>query len=1689
MTLVLSITSISSTSIIYADDFSDEIEVMTEDEGAEEADITDDSEIDFDSEEDISINGDQIEDEEPEESQGEVTIEQEIPEEDESEVSFDDGVEESDVEAAGDSTQNTYGNFGYEEYNGGIRITDYTGTEDSVSVPAEINGKKVIVIAPEVFAWHNELKSITLPEGLESIGYRFIAGTRITSLTVPSTVTECDNNYGRHGITEGSSLETLIFADGTKTIPRCFCYKGDYGSYNYTLQHIEIPESVTEIGEKAFDGCAALEEIEIGKEISRVGNSAFQDCTGLKKVSFQKNDKTVITNVGKKLYPVTIGKQAFTNCAALTEVNLSVNINTIEPMAFSGCKELKELNLPEGLENIGYGFIANTGVISLTVPSTVIGGDNNYGREGIMEGSVLETLIFADGIKTIPGYFCYKGDYGSDNYTLQHIEIPESVTEIGEKAFDGCAALEEIEIGKEISRVGNSAFQECTGLKKVSFQKNDKMVITNAGKKLYPVTIGKQAFTNCAALTEVNLSVNINTIEPMAFSGCKELKELNLPEGLENIGYGFIANTGVISLTVPSTVIGGDNNYGREGIMEGSVLETLIFADGIKTIPGYFCYKGDYGSDNYTLQHIEIPESVTEIGEKAFDGCAALEEIEIGKEISRVGNSAFQECTGLKKVSFQKNDKMVITNAGKKLYPVTIGRQAFAGCTALTEVNLSVNVNTIEPMAFSWCKELKELNLPEGLESIGYDFIAGTEITSLIVPSTVTGCDSNYGRYGIMDGASYLEKIEFADTMKAIPDYFFKYYNNENNPLKVIIPESVTSIGDNTFYNCKNITIYGYTGSYAETYAVAHNIPFESLGDVIGSHEYDYSSTLDQWLLDKGTSNSMNYLIRGDNFLCTQSVAYYDSSNSEKLVETMSNMIYRGLDGWRDIFIKDTTKEQARDVLLALLKEQESEVSALADLEARQKYSSLFIDTFKNANWAFAVNYGLNNEEINSLAKLCTKDQIAEFLKSGKDVTISAYLQMKGGYSSDSKVVKCIESFAESKTFINKVVQSADFISDATKVLSLGEKTINNYYDIQRLLNADKMYEEMLLFIANDTGSVPVKNAAQELYNALHGGWYELTNLLAGDIENEVANKVYDELVGEVISALPYGEIIKTSLHYSVDLSNLLFKTDDIQKQKDNMRCVAYIGSSISRWLINTRMEYLTGADSTKAENAKKTVYAYYMLLKTRMAGEESLQKMMEIARTSWKEAYGVSKGISETLKSNLQWMKDSGVLKEMSTSVVACPVDVEIYDVSGNLVHTMKDGVEESGTIGNIYYSVAHEPVKDDYIKIVRIPVNRGYSLKCKAVDLGMVDFYTSTISDDGSEVQKSVFNIPVQKGNEIQISGISEEKTKCELIKDDKVVKEYEGQTSSEQYIPVTSIQINKKDLSLKEGERELIDFNILPSNATVSQINWISSDESVAAVSADGIISAKKAGKAVIKGVADKENDITAEVSVTVLSTDKDDQPGKDDNTTIECKHSWSKWKTLNKATVFKGETQTRTCSKCKKTEKRTLNNKVKPVIALNTTSVTLKVRQSTTGLKITKMANGDSVASWKSSNTKVVKVSGNGKLTAQKKTGKAIVTVKLKSGIEKKITVKVQKGNVKTIKITGIGKNATLKMKQKMTLKPVRLPFTSMEKITFKSSNNKIATVNSKGVITAKKKGKATITVKAGNKTAKIKVTVK
>ena len=208
--------------------------------------------------------------------------------------------------------------------------------------------------------------------------------------------------------------------------------------------------------------------------------------------------------------------------------------------------------------------------------------------------------------------------------------------------------------------------------------------------------------------------------------------------------------------------------------------------------------------------------------------------------------------------------------------------------------------------------------------------------------------------------------------------------------------------------------------------------------------------------------------------------------------------------------------------------------------------------------------------------------------------------------------------------------------------------------------------------------------------------------------------------------------------------------------------------------------------------------------------------------------------------------------------------------------------------------------------------------------------------------------------------------------------------------------------------------------------------------------------------------------------------------------EKEHKWSSWKTISAATVFKGAVQKRTCSTCGKSETKN-GNKLKPTIQVNATSFPLKINQKTTAFKVGGFAKGDSVASWKSSNTKIVKVSGNAngtnKITAGKKTGKAVITITLKSGLTKKISVTVQKKAVTAKKITGIPKKLNLKAKKKSVLKPVLNPITCTDKITYKTSNKKIATVNGKGQISTKKKGTAVITVRAGRKTVKCKITVK
>ena len=212
------------------------------------------------------------------------------------------------------------------------------------------------------------------------------------------------------------------------------------------------------------------------------------------------------------------------------------------------------------------------------------------------------------------------------------------------------------------------------------------------------------------------------------------------------------------------------------------------------------------------------------------------------------------------------------------------------------------------------------------------------------------------------------------------------------------------------------------------------------------------------------------------------------------------------------------------------------------------------------------------------------------------------------------------------------------------------------------------------------------------------------------------------------------------------------------------------------------------------------------------------------------------------------------------------------------------------------------------------------------------------------------------------------------------------------------------------------------------------------------------------------------------------------GRKESKTIPAtgKHTFGAWKVTKQATVLAAGEETRTCSVCKKTEKRTLA-RLKPTYQVNASSLLLKKGQTTTKLKITGLARGDSIRSWVSDAPKIVTVTSGGAIKGVK-TGRGSVTAALASGVKITIPVTVQKKAVAAAKITGLPAKATLQVGQKLTLSPAVLPITCVEKIKYSSSNKKVAAVSSRGVITAKKSGRAKIKVKAGKKTFTVTVTV-
>lgn len=248
----------------------------------------------------------------------------------------------------------------------------------------------------------------------------------------------------------------------------------------------------------------------------------------------------------------------------------------------------------------------------------------------------------------------------------------------------------------------------------------------------------------------------------------------------------------------------------------------------------------------------------------------------------------------------------------------------------------------------------------------------------------------------------------------------------------------------------------------------------------------------------------------------------------------------------------------------------------------------------------------------------------------------------------------------------------------------------------------------------------------------------------------------------------------------------------------------------------------------------------------------------------------------------------------------------------------------------------------------------------------------------------------------------------------------------------LEIEKVTLNKSKLSIYKGKSSTLKAAIAPEGAQ-GTITWSSSDKSIATVNSNGKVTGKKAGKVTITAKA--SSGVKAKCTVTVKNLPK-----------IQS-------------------------------------------VTLNKTKLTLEVGKTYTLQKTISPSNAQGSISWSSSNKSVATVNSSGKITA-KKAGKATITAKASSGVTAKCTVTVKRS------ATGAKLSAssvTLKKGKTKTLTCTLTPSNSIGKVTWKSSNEKVATVNSSGKVTAKKVGTATITAtmksKTTTKSVKCKVTVK
>ncbi|MBQ9144846.1 MAG: leucine-rich repeat protein [Clostridia bacterium] len=701
------------------------------------------------------------------------------------------------------------------------------------------------------------IKSVFIPDSIKTVGQKaFLGCTGIESLNVPfvgETATANQNVSWMFGEAAKSSLKEvtvrgkvaigdnafdshLALEKVTLSAATSIGYRAFYGCIS--LRGIDIPDSCTSIANDAFYNCSLLADVAFSNTLLSIGNNAFYDCTSLKKLVFPDSLESIGTNAfwsNENLYSVTLGK----------------NLTSIGNRAFYLCTKLAEVinlsSLPITAGSDDYGYVAYYAELVVTDEE-----DRAYREEGnFLVGEtdtekVLKSYIGSDEYVVIPDGFTSIAPSAFAATKVRRVEIPDSVTSIGEKAFYSCAYLTEVVLSETsgLRSIGNRAF-EGTQISSLLLGPDFEEMATSA--------------LDYSRVVEIyNLSSFVLTPDSNGkYYGADTVLNVYTPNDGESIisveeGAVVYAYDGEVYLhsylgtpheiAIPE----GVTLFSCESVLDSlaRALVSVHFPSTFKEIPA-FAFCGPTKLDYAKLTHVTFAENsvLTSIGEQAFIFCAQLAEITIPNSVTYIGSSAFAGCTSLEKISMPFVGETATTNntftwmgitasvplkevvilsgtsIGERLFNrftllervtlpsnlETIGGYAFHGCNQLIEITIPDSCTSIGDYAFAYCTALERVTLPSSLKSIGnYAFNGCTALSEITIPNSCT----SIGNYAFSGGTA-LSEITLSSSLETIGEYALAGAAFQT----ISLPSSLKTIGTGAFKQCAALTQIQIPGS------------------------------------------------------------------------------------------------------------------------------------------------------------------------------------------------------------------------------------------------------------------------------------------------------------------------------------------------------------------------------------------------------------------------------------------------------------------------------------------------------------------------------------------------------------------------------------------------------------------------------------------------------------------------------------------------------------------------------------------------------------------------------------------------------------------------------------------------------------------------------------------------------------